>query len=387
MSGLARVGCAFAALLCLISAAASPIAQNRLGRRAARCSHEDIADPFDDTYECTWAPGAHRPRACDVRQPCDFSHLNLRSPFKFYAFYFPQFYPVLENEYKTDWDYFDASVRAIPHIYLPRNDNFYDARDFDQRQAQNYYANKYGLDGFIYYHYYFDDAAVLEDPIRLRQLDGEPNLDFAFLWVNEDFLLRKVTYTNPRRHAIYLAEQMAHPAYIYREGRPLLYVYHLRRVPKEYRTTLLAAVERILGVRPFLVQMLQLDGGDMAQQPYADGFAEFSVNLGRTRRAGPPIDHGVPVERGTWLNFNRQPRALHGVNAHSEPRPKVMRTPEQVYQHCVDRFSARPYNETVLHIFAWNEWSEQSMMEPNHRDADFGMAIRRCKEALTFGVA
>lgn len=63
---------------------------------------------------------------------------------------------------------------------------------FCARAEQAKLAKKYGIDGFIYHHYWFYDArlqhkATLARPLEALLLDGEPDLSFALHWCNQEW--------------------------------------------------------------------------------------------------------------------------------------------------------------------------------------------------------
>ena len=114
-----------------------------------------------------------------------------------FAWYFPQFYPFPENnrvfgENYTEW----LNVRAHPDknqfgVNIPKPASkplgYYDLRDIKPRITQEELAKKYGIDGFIYYHYWMENHAVMEEVLMRRLKDGHPNQRFALCWCSEDW--------------------------------------------------------------------------------------------------------------------------------------------------------------------------------------------------------
>lgn len=82
---------------------------------------------------------------------------------KKYAFYLPQFHTIPENdewwgEGFTEW----TNVKKAKPLYkghkqpkTPLNNNYYILDNPDTIKWQAEIANKYGIDGMIFYHYYF----------------------------------------------------------------------------------------------------------------------------------------------------------------------------------------------------------------------------------------
>ena len=146
------------------------------------------------------------------------------------AIYFPQYHrdPLNDKNWGdnfTDWD----SLRKSPeknrkgyNIPRPTELGYYDLTDTDVRRRQGELANAYGIDGFIYHHYWFYDPSHpgpnLAVPLLRMLEDGHPNVPFflnwcAVKWVNvwmgkPIFQKRRTTMNN----AIVLQKQFVSPS-------------------------------------------------------------------------------------------------------------------------------------------------------------------------------
>ena len=172
---------------------------------------------------------------------------------KVYAVYLPQYQPDTMADREsgkegfTDWA--TLRERASSNLASPTELGYYDLLDGDIRRKQAELAREYGIDGFIYNHYWFyRHEAALEgrggDSIFAGSLekmlsDDAPNIQFALNWVYEDSLLdgvQQVHQNLPRRegtlsageqirkHYDFLKRFFHHKNYIMIHGVPLFSV-------------------------------------------------------------------------------------------------------------------------------------------------------------------
>lgn len=225
--------------------------------------------------------------------------------FQVFAWYFPQFYPFPENNKNwgkdfTDWSLVKVSpeenIYGIP-VQKPGELGYYDLRNLSTRQEQRKLAKAYGLDGFIFYHYWLENRPVMREVLDQRLTDGEPGLPFMLCLVNEPWLakfynlqtkrlgggglLLKMLYDAPEKLFQYLLPFFRHKDYVKVEGKPVYVVY---RSPKSSAfdhniNTLrrLATEHGFPGLH--IVQCLQSIGRSSYLHTWADAGMEFSPNL------------------------------------------------------------------------------------------------------------
>lgn len=112
------------------------------------------------------------------------------------AYYLPQFHPIPENDKYwgkgfTEWT---NVTKAKPLFHgheqpqLPADLGFYDLRMPEARKMQAEYAEKAGIEGFCYWHYWFGNRKMaLERPFEEVLKSGEPDYPFCLGWANHDW--------------------------------------------------------------------------------------------------------------------------------------------------------------------------------------------------------
>lgn len=121
------------------------------------------------------------------------------------AFYLPQYHPIPENDkwWGTGFTEWTNVAKAKPlfkgHIQprIPTNLGYYDLRLPESREKQAEYAQKAGIEGFCYYHYWFGNGhQLLERPFNEVVSSGRPSFPFCLCWANHSWESR--TWTNAK---------------------------------------------------------------------------------------------------------------------------------------------------------------------------------------------
>lgn len=112
---------------------------------------------------------------------------------KVVALYLPQFHKVPENEAWWGKDFTDwvSTKNGFPvykdhyQPHIPLNKNYYDLLDKNTMQWQSELMRKYQIDGFCFYHYWFnDDKQMLEKPAQNLLKWDDIDMPFCFCWAN-----------------------------------------------------------------------------------------------------------------------------------------------------------------------------------------------------------
>ncbi|WP_417539290.1 glycoside hydrolase family 99-like domain-containing protein [Marinobacter sp.] len=170
---------------------------------------------------------------------------------KLLAFYLPQFHPIKENdawwgEGFTEWhNVTGAAPRFKGHYqpHLPSDLGFYDLRVAETRNRQADLAKAYGIDGFCYYHYWFNGHQLLERPLKEVLKEKQPDFPFCICWANENWtrawdgleneVLISQDYTKDDclNHIRALAEYFEDDRYVKINEKPLFIVYRPDNIP------------------------------------------------------------------------------------------------------------------------------------------------------------
>ena len=266
---------------------------------------------------------------------------------------------------ETHWDY--PVVRPF--------EGFYDVSAYQVRQRQGRLAQAYGVDGFVYHHYWQGGAAQQSAGLEAMLVDGEPNLPFALAWDNGGSGAQS-PQEEWRAHFDWLLPFFRHGNHLTRgAGRPLLFLAVCQGAAVEamlraWRDWALAA-----GLPGLYV--VQMNGeewapGALQQCAAADGVVEVQPTLERGSSGGSeapslrtlqgrdPATYGATLDsyfRGVHAGYNDRPRGgaagtvlvYHPTNLKAALRAQLALTP--------------PGSFVLLN--AWNDWATGSAVEPS----------------------
>lgn len=342
---------------------------------------------------------------------------------RFLAFYLPQYHPIPENDEWwgagfTEWR---NVTRARPLFkdhyqpHLPADLGFYDLRLAEVRAQQAALARRHGVDGFVYYHYWFSGRRLLQRPFEEVLRCGEPGLPFCLCWANENWtrtwdggsrhtlLAQSYSAEDDRRHIRSLEAAFHDPRYIRVDGRPLFLVYRLSELPDPRRTAEIWREEaERMGLPGIYLARVEAWSDDTEEPPGDVGFdagVEFQPD---SRILGAPMYWSRPervlrrvfkpgselrrhavysypgmVQRAleaTQPDYKRFPGVTPGWD--NSPRRREWArilhgsTPE-LYERwlrgVLERTSPYSSDENLVFVNAWNEWAEGNHLEPDLR--------------------
>jgi lipopolysaccharide biosynthesis protein len=302
---------------------------------------------------------------------------------------------------------------------LPADLGFYDLRLPEVRHAQVDLAREYGLNGFCYFHYWFNGKRLLHRPFDEVLTSGEPDFPFCLCWANENWtriwdgcdseILMKQTYSDEDdlAHIRWLVRAFADPRYIRVGNRPLFIIYRAHKLPNLKRTTDLWRQECYrLGIGELYLCRVDTvadtsppsEFGLDAAVEFQPDWWELGAPLGSRGRAlrnfrwndirfllrrkffgdsanvqnyshlvssmskrAVPQYPRFPCITPSWDN---SPRRRHGAIVFIGSSPAL-------FQQWAANMLAKLKNSTntppILFINAWNEWGEGNHLEPDQR--------------------
>lgn len=169
-----------------------------------------------------------------------------------FAFYFPQFHTIYENDLWwsknfTDWDLVRKARGKNTSQRHPRTPlhGFYDLARPEVIASQALMAKNNGITGFNIYHYWFDGQVLLDKPLKNLHADAQIDIKFMLTWANESWTrqwvgqpnnyLVKQKYSNAvdsvQMHYNYLRTYFQDSRYEKVNGAPVFCIYRPELVP------------------------------------------------------------------------------------------------------------------------------------------------------------
>jgi len=342
---------------------------------------------------------------------------------KVIAFYLPQYHEVEENNKWwgkgfTEWTNVKKAKPLFKKHYQPRvpyKSNYYNLLDTEVLRWQAELAKEYKVDGFCFYHYWFNGKRLLDKPAELLLADQSINMPFMFSWANEPWtrswdgshrdVLMPQEYGGPEewlQHFNYLKPFFEDPRYIRFDNKPVFVLYrsesfekcnewisYWRRLAKE---TSFKDIHFISTLTSFRQDPRKLDfNAELHFEPMCT-FEHSMGNIhplkrkivGRLRRIANEKLNTNFVEQTLsyqqiWdrilaksYSADSYPGAF--VDWDNTPRKKtkslVMKgsTPQRFKNNFAKIYSmGLNVSSPFLFINAWNEWAEGTYLEPDEK--------------------
>ncbi len=332
------------------------------------------------------------------------------------AIHLPQFYPFPENDEWwgkgfTEWtNVTKAKPRFRGHYqpHLPTDLGFYDLRLKECRLEQQKLAKEYGIDGFCYYHYWFNGHLLMEKPVEGHLADPEETFPFMLCWANENWhrnwagnynvtlIEQHYSREDDIAHFYYLLPFFKDDRYIKVDGKPVFCIY---------RTDLVADLKLMVdtfqecakkegfeiyfikrehkekpGVDPCIDASFDFPPFNMSHKmdSWRNHLGEsimrrifhktkfnriFSYPKYVEEQMTFPIDRGYkmfPCIMPSWDNSCR--RVNQPFTILKDSTPELF---EKWAEYIFSLYRSYSKDENFVFINAWNEWAEGNHMEPD----------------------
>lgn len=314
-----------------------------------------------------------------------------------------------------------------PHF--PADLGYYDLRVPGVRTAQENMAKQYGIEGFMYYHYWFGNGKILlEKPLQDKLHSPQDDLPFCVCWANESWkgvwhgashgkTLIEQTYPGEEdiaQHFKYLLPAFKDERYIKVDGKPVFNVYMPLQIPHlETFISMFQALAQAAGLpgiyfiasrcppdwNPYEYGFSGVIGSEMSRLKLGKKHSRLykkKVHAINTMKAiiekianKKLFTYALPavVEYAKIIdqlitdkifdfdyypcivpNWDNTPRAgTLGMVFHNS-------TPALFKEHlkkAIKKIEALPAERQFIFIKSWNEWAEGNYLEP---DKKFGVA-------------
>ena len=354
--------------------------------------------------------------------------------------YLPQYHQIQENdnwwgEGFTEW----TTVKQGQVLFkghsqpkIPLNNNYYNLLNKTTMEWQTGLAKDYGIDGFDFYHYWFENGRqILEKPVENLLRWSDIDMPFCFTWANQTWARTWSNFTdvnawvtkedveyNPHDDGVLLRqsygqeeEWMAHirylipffkdSRYIRHDGKPLFIIYHpdnmycwpdMREcweseLHKEGIAGLYVLGERqtenYIESRSYDARLWRFPDmalNRMAPDVKGDGVRTYGYD-----------EYWQKVLNENWC-FRDGEKGIYCLAANFDSTPRhgnrglvlTGDTPNKFYEYfaeCLHRAVAR--QDDFVFINAWNEWGEGAYLEPDEEHGyGYLEAIKKAKNTL-----
>lgn len=348
---------------------------------------------------------------------------------KILAYHLPAYHRIPENdkwhgEGFTEWVTTRKGVAFSKHQYQPRvplNNKYYDLSKAEDIRWQCELAKKYGVDGFCFYHYWFNGKKIFEKPTELLLKNEDIEIEYCFAWANEEWrntwtdklsepeLLLSQNYDDLedwKLHFNYLLDFFKDRRYIKIDNKPVFLIYHIEQIPEGikrfYEWNELAKQNGFNGI--YLVQMVSSDSNrdinadiinarvDFEPVRSLASHEKYAIRPWRIRRTiydkfvKKNYFHNYIFDEVNYRKFcesilNKEYISKENyyysavVDWDSTPRKGkrgwfMKNSTPQLFQAFIQNVYQKSIaeNKSMIFVFAWNEWGEGAYLEPDTKN-------------------
>ena len=350
------------------------------------------------------------------------------------AFYLPQYHPTPQNDKYwgkgfTEWTNVTKAKPLFRGHYqpkLPADLGFYDLRLPLVREQQAQLAREAGIEGFMYWHYWFGNGVMtLQDIFEEVLESGKPDFPFCLGWANhewsnktwtkgkafqKDSIIFDMQYPGEKdwiAHFNYCLPAFKDKRYITVDGKPVFYLWQAFRMPdlrefiaywqkmaKEAGLPGIHFVALWWNDKEFTEQSLLrykdvgIDAINPAYLTYAEDRALGSKLKKKVRSAVNRLTAGhlKSIKKFDYAKItpyltrevdsieNVYPTILSGYDrtARSGTAATVYYnyTPDTFSKHIkdiIEKVQDKPFEHRIVFLKSWNEWAEGNYVEPDQK--------------------
>jgi hypothetical protein len=340
------------------------------------------------------------------------------------AFYLPQYHPIPENDEWwgkgfTEW----TNVTKAKPLFkghhqpnLPGELGFYDLRVSEVREQQAALAKEYGIEGFMYWHYWFAGKRILERPFQEVLESGKPDFPFCLGWANESWkgnwhglsageMLIEQTYPGVKdyeKHFYAVLPALKDKRYMTIDSKPIFYIYRPFEIPdsKIFIDTWrkLAKKNGLTGIyfialsyKPDKEYQTLLGLGFDAMNSYRLSEASAAItrnsiihcvkkkilNTGKKNTIFgifeyrdfikyliSPVDAKENIYPSLIPNWDNSPRAGRKSRIIQNSTPDLFR---KHIKEVLEVIRKKQEEHRIIFIKSWNEWAEGNYLEPDQK--------------------
>ena len=338
---------------------------------------------------------------------------------KINAIYFPQFHEIPENnefwgDGFTEWTLLKPfentmQINNINYPTLkPHSDIGYYTLNKPTLKTQISMAEKFKINGFIIYHYWFDNGKkVMYKPLECF-LNDDITFPFAISWANESWsrrwdgnnndVLIAQTYSEESflPHIQYLIQFFKRPNYIKTNDQEcILYIYNLSSIP----ATMLSIWETELKKHNLKIKIINTENSFTTNHDYGETnflFEPMYSSCYVPQQSTPEcstIDYCDILNKYKSTTFKNKHLGLplYWNNKVRRKKNKFLNITNFTHEHLelflllllaehVSKYKNMytnhlPLLENFININAWNEWNEQAVLEPTTVDGYKNLTI------------
>ena len=332
------------------------------------------------------------------------------------ALYLPQYHPTPENDAWwgkgfTEWTNVGKAKPLFKGHYQPRvpaDLGYYDLRLPESREAQADLAKEYGVEGFIYWHYWFGAGRrLLGRPFDEVLESDKPDFPFCLAWANHSWEDKQFSKEGTHRilmeqvypgdddyisHFNFLLKAFQDSRYVRVDGKPFFMVYNPKELPDAaHFIQLWQKLAKEQGFQfHFVAHTHQKEDIELFKSWGFDAvvlvrlFDVFKKKLSLWERAfskfsrivlkrGRILDYGLASSCFTGEEDKREdcypviiPNWDHSPRSGRQGHILVHSTPEKFEKHVDVTFSTiKDKQNKIVILKSWNEWAEGNYMEPD----------------------